>query len=59
MMDFEHHRAWRKSGYSQQDSNCVEVALEPHDAAVRDTKARDAGHLTVVSDAWRALLERL
>jgi hypothetical protein len=36
--------AWRKSSYSSQTENCVEVALD-RDALVRDTKNRDGGHL--------------
>lgn len=48
---------WRKSTYSQPSENCVEVGLaggEP--VGVRDTKAREAGALTVPGEAWRALL---
>ncbi len=38
---------WRKSTYSQGASNdCVELAVEPTTASVRDTKARLAGTLT-------------
>lgn len=53
------HDAWRKSSYSGQDSNCVEVALDPQNARVRDTKARQSGHLEVSAQAWRSLVERL
>lgn len=50
---------WRKSTYSQQESACVEVALDPQAARVRDTKNRSAGHLDVSAQAWRSLLDRL
>jgi hypothetical protein len=45
--------AWRKSSYSSQTENCVEVALD-RDALVRDTKNRDGGHLSVTATAWRS-----
>lgn len=51
--------AWRTSSYSGGQTNCVEVALDRASARVRDTKAREAGHLEVSSQAWQALLERL
>lgn len=50
---------WRKSSYSSEQTNCVEVALDPQTTRVRDTKRRDAGHIEVSSAAWRALTERL
>lgn len=46
---------WRKSSYSGHEDNCVEVALGPV-VAVRDTKARGAGQLTVSPGAWRSVL---
>lgn len=50
---------WRKSSYSNQDSNCVEVALASQAARVRDSKAREQGHLEVSPAAWRSLTEQL
>lgn len=50
---------WRKSSYSGNQGNCVEVAFDPRATRVRDTKARDAGQLQVPAAAWRALIERL
>lgn len=53
------HTAWRKSSYSSTETNCVEVALAPQAAWVRDTKARQQGHLELSPQAWQALVERL
>ena len=49
---------WRKSSYSSQDGNCVEVARNlPGLVAVRDSQALDAGKLVVSHEAWRAFLK--
>ncbi len=48
---------WRKSSYSGQDGNCVEVARNlPGLVAVRDSKAPDGAKLMVPREAWRAFL---
>ncbi|MEV4598403.1 DUF397 domain-containing protein [Amycolatopsis sp. NPDC049253] len=49
---------WRKSSYSPNAGDCVEVATG-RDVHVRDTKDREAGHITVPAPAWRELLSRL
>lgn len=49
-------RAWRKSSYSAQKTDCVEVAPLPGVTAVRDTKNRDGGELLVPRTAWRAFV---
>lgn len=50
-------REFRKSSYSSQSQNCVEVAdLEGGAGAIRDTKNRDAGALAFDAAQWRALL---
>ncbi|WP_200876341.1 DUF397 domain-containing protein [Amycolatopsis rifamycinica] len=49
---------WRKSSYSGGQSNCVEVRLA-RAVAVRDTKAREHGHLTVSRAAWVAAVSAL
>jgi hypothetical protein len=43
---------WRKSTYSPEASDCVEVG---HGVGIRDSKA-PATHLPVSSDAWAAFL---
>jgi hypothetical protein len=54
-------RIWFKSSHSdgQEHSTCVEVALDTEITAVRDSKAPDAGHLTVPHTTWSALLSSL
>lgn len=48
--------AWRKSSFSggSSQSACVEVGLAPGRVGVRDTEARDAGHIDVSRAAWRS-----
>ncbi|MFJ5989730.1 DUF397 domain-containing protein [Lentzea sp. NPDC092896] len=43
---------WRKSSYSGQGSDCVEVG---HGVGIRDSKA-PAAHLPVSDQAWTAFL---
>ncbi|WP_017624842.1 DUF397 domain-containing protein [Nocardiopsis chromatogenes] len=47
---------WRKSSYSGDRSNCVEVADLSIGAAVRDSKYPGAGHLAFHSMEWSAFL---
>ena len=48
---------WRKSSYSSQSGNCVEVARNlPGLMAVRDSKAPDDAKLLVSREAWRTFL---
>lgn len=45
---------WRKSSYSGQGANCVEVADLPDGGmAVRDTKDHDGAMLRFSAEAWR------
>ena len=45
---------WRKSSYSGQDGNCVEVARNlPGLVAVRDSKEPDGATLVISQAAWR------
>lgn len=47
---------WRKASASQNNGNCVEVARAGQLAGVRDTKNREAGHLTVPAAEFDAFL---
>ncbi|MEV6897681.1 DUF397 domain-containing protein [Amycolatopsis sp. NPDC051372] len=49
---------WRKSSYSMDNSNCVEIAVS-EEIGVRDTKNREAGQLTVSREAWQGVLRAL
>lgn len=46
---------WRKSSYSGDQTNCVEVALGSV-VGVRDTKDRAAGALTLAAGSWSVFL---
>jgi hypothetical protein len=46
---------WKKSSYSGDNSDCVEVAVGEV-IGVRDTKDRAHGALVLTSQAWFALL---
>jgi hypothetical protein len=44
--------AWRKSSYSANSTNCVEVAFAPAVIGVRDTKQRGGGTLVFSCATW-------
>jgi hypothetical protein len=52
---------WRKSSYSGQNGNCVEVANDPTvgHVLVRDTKDCPGVVLDIPADAWRRLTRAL
>jgi Domain of unknown function (DUF397) len=51
---------WRKSSYSSQDGNCVEVARNlPRLVAVRDSKHPDVGRLVVSCEAWQIFMKKV
>ncbi len=48
---------WRKSSFTGGDgTNCVEVALPPEAAAVRDSKDRSGPVLVMPRESWARLL---
>ena len=47
---------WHKSTHSPNGSDCVEAREGVHGADVRDTKHREAGHLTFGREEWLAAL---
>ena len=51
---------WRKSSYSSQSGNCVEVARNlPELVAVRDSKEPDGAKLVVSRETWQGFLKGL
>ena len=49
---------WRKSSYSSQSGNCVEVARNLSGlVAVRDSKEPDGATLVVSPETWRVFLK--
>lgn len=51
-----HQPVFRKSSYSGQGVNCVEVAEVPQGAALRDSQHPGLGHLAFPAAEWRAFL---
>lgn len=47
---------WHKSTHSPNGSDCVEAREHENGADVRDTKHRDAGHLSFDRTEWLAAL---
>ena len=47
---------WRKSSYSANGGNCVEVTSLPGVVAVRDSKNPDGPRLGVTGSAWSAFV---
>lgn len=51
---------WRKSSYSSQDGNCVEVAVNPPAfVAARDSKDPAGPALLIPRDTWRRFIQSL
>ena len=51
---------WRKSSYSGQSGNCVEVARNlPGLVAVRDSEKPDGAKLVISRETWRVFLKGL
>lgn len=51
--------AWRKATRSDDHGNCIELAALPNAIAVRDSKAPEAGHLSLAPVDFVGLLARL
>jgi Domain of unknown function (DUF397) len=52
--------AWRKSSYSGDGANCVEVGQETFGTIiVRDTKNHRSGHLVADSASWQKFVDRI
>ena len=51
--------SWRKSSYSNAESNCLEVAGRPGSVAVRDSKDPDGPALAFRPGGWTVFLHRL
>ncbi|WP_132838802.1 DUF397 domain-containing protein [Streptomyces sp. BK205] len=43
---------WKKSSYSGDSSNCLEIAATPTVIHVRDSKRTDGPHLVLSPGAW-------
>jgi hypothetical protein len=57
-MELDLSRAqWRKSSYSGNTGNCIEVASLRRATAVRDSKDEDGPKLLIKDDQWRVFLE--
>jgi hypothetical protein len=50
---------WRKSSYSAQNGNCVEVGGVGRTVVVRDTRDRTGAALAFGADAWRRFAARI
>lgn len=47
-----HSLHWKKSSYSGDGSNCVEIAIAPATVHVRDSKSAEGPRLAVAPAAW-------
>jgi hypothetical protein len=47
---------WRKSSYSSDSGNCVEIAFRPDQVGVRDSKDPDGPVLAYTTKAWRVFM---
>ena len=50
---------WRKSRYSGNSGNCVEVALLHGLVAVRDSKDKESPVLLVTTDVWAHFIDEI
>jgi hypothetical protein len=54
-----HTATWRKSSRSNQEGQCVEIALTVSAVGIRDSKNVEGGYLIVESRSWAALVDVL
>jgi hypothetical protein len=54
-----HDRTWRKSSYSANQGECVEVTSIQSHVAVRDSKDPHGPVLTVTPEGWADLIAHL
>lgn len=50
---------WRKSSYSGDKNNCVELAALPEGVAVRDNKNPEGEALLLPRAVWRSVADRV
>lgn len=53
------HPTWRKSSFSANGSNCVEVADAGHAILLRDSKHPEQGHLTFTATEMSAFIDSI
>jgi hypothetical protein len=59
-MELDLSRAqWRKSSYSGNSGNCVEVAHLGQVVAIRDSKEPQEAVVVVTSDEWRKFMSQM
>jgi hypothetical protein len=58
-MDTDCRPPWRKSTYSNSNSNCVEAASQPGTVGVRDSKDAAGPRLAIEAERWQAFTRRL
>ena len=59
MEDNDDRLTWRKARASAADNGCVETASRDGVVLVRDTKARERGHLAVSAESWSVFVTEL
>lgn len=50
---------WRKSSYSADQNDCVEVLIDTDQVGLRDTKNREGGAIYFSPESWLVLLAKV